>query len=101
MAKRLKDCGSIPRKLRGFYANCPQRKGIRASRPSDRERATEIRGGRARSDARTDWWVPHIGGPGILGVGHEHGRALAGEAHELVARATGGGKRRGRQGTSA
>jgi hypothetical protein len=58
----------------------------------------EIRSGCAGSDARTDRWVPHVRGPDILGAGCERGRALAGGAHELVTRATGGGKRRGPDG---
>ena len=55
----------------------------------------EIRSGCTGSDARTDRWVPRVSDLGILGAGCERGRALAGGAHELVTRATGGGKRRG------
>jgi hypothetical protein len=86
--------GSIRRKPRGSYAKQPQRKGILASWPSDRERTPEIRSGRARSDARADRWVPRVSGPGIPGARCEHGRSLAGGAHGSATRTIGRGKQR-------
>jgi hypothetical protein len=78
---KYRDGGFYSQKIEGVLSKTTQQKGIRASRPSDRERTPEIRSGRAGSDARADQWVPHVSGPGIHGAGCERGRSLAGGAN--------------------